>query len=382
MNAFLTFPDCHRRGGVERIMVECANFLAARSHDVSVLSAAFDQHVLLPNVRECLVPVAAQGTVSRLKQYRAAAAEQLACHRQQAKPKSSVHAAFGVTSPPDGVLWVQSVHAEWIRIARASRGIVGRLKQRLNPFHPYILGLERDYYSGRQYRKLIALTPRVKQELIDHYAVPAADIEILPNGFNDQEFSPHRRARERHAIRAELNCRDDDRVLLFVANELERKGFFPLVHALASLKNPQLKLFVVGKVSLDPHQSLLSRLGVAAQVRCLGPSSDVGRYFAAADLFVLPTYYEAWGLVIVEALATGIPVLTSKLAGAAAAVQPEIGAGALLDDPKDPAEIAAALTQLLAAPTPDPDRISQSVESYRWSKLLVNYEAILAQCIS
>lgn len=382
MNAFLTFPDCHRRGGVERIMVECANFLATRGHDVSVLSAAFDKNVLHPAAHECIVPVTAQGTVARLKQYRAAAAEQLARRRKEAKPKSSVHAAFGVTSPPDGVLWVQSVHAEWIRIARASRGIVGRLKQRLNPFHPYILGLERDYYRGRQYRKLIALTPRVKQELIEHYAVPAADIEILPNGYNDQEFNPQRRLRERHAVRTELGCTADDKVLLFVANELERKGFFPLAHALASLKNPQLKLFVVGKVSLDPHQSLLSRLGIAGQVRCLGPSADVGRYFAAADLFVLPTYYEAWGLVIVEALATGVPVLTSKLAGASAAVQTELGAGALLDDPKDPAQIAAALTQLFAVPAPDPQRLAQSVEPYRWSTLLLQYENILAQNVS
>jgi UDP-glucose:(heptosyl)LPS alpha-1,3-glucosyltransferase len=219
----------------------------------------------------------------------------------------------------------------------------------------------------------------VKQELIEHYAVPDADITILPNGFNPAEFNPARRVAERHKVRAELGYKPDDKLLLFVANELERKGFFPLAEALAALKEPQVKLLVVGRVSLDSHQSLLSRLGIQHQVKCIGPSPDVGRYFAAADLFVLPTYYEAWGLVIVEALASGIPVLTSKLAGAAVAVQ-EPEAGLLLDNPKDPAEITQKLRQLLAAKSGDPDAISQSVEQYQWSTALLGYEKMLAEC--
>ncbi|HVT79420.1 MAG TPA: glycosyltransferase family 4 protein [Phycisphaerae bacterium] len=378
MNIALTFPDCHRRGGVERIMVECANFLARRGHAATVMSAGFDAGVLDPAVKQKQIPVRATGAVGRLREFHAAASEELAAwHRAQEDPPS-VHAAFGVISPPEGVLWVQSVHAEWIKLARASRGFVGRLKQRLNPFHPYILSMERDYYRGRQYRRLIALTPRVKQELIEHYAVPENDIAILPNGFNPDEFNPARRSAERDVVRGELGYKSDDRVLLFVANELERKGFFPLTEAFAALKEPHVKLLVVGRVSLDSHQSLLGRLGVQGQVKCVGPSADVGRYFAAADLFVLPTYYEAWGLVIVEALASGIPVLTSRLAGAAAAVR-EPANGLLLENPKDPGEIGQKLRQLLAAPPGDAAAISRSVEEYRWDRVLSGYEAILAQ---
>jgi UDP-glucose:(heptosyl)LPS alpha-1,3-glucosyltransferase len=318
--------------------------------------------------------------VPRLREYHRAASQALVKWSAQARtsPGGAVHAAFGVACPPEGVLWVQSVHAEWIRLARATRGFVGRLKQRLNPFHPFILGLERGYYRGRQYRRLIALTPRVRNELIEHYAVPEADIALLPNGYNPQEFNPGRRAAERDVVRAELGYAADDKVLLFVANELERKGFFPLVEALATLREPQVKLLVVGRVSLDGQQSLLSRLGVQKQVRCIGPSADVGRYYAAADMFVLPTYYEAWGLVIVEAIASGLPVLTSRVAGAAVAVQEPL-AGLLLDDPKDSIEIAAKLKRLLAAAPADAGAISRSVEKYQWSVLLLDYEAILQQ---
>jgi UDP-glucose:(heptosyl)LPS alpha-1,3-glucosyltransferase len=112
-------------------------------------------------------------------------------------------------------------------------------------------------------------------------------------------------------------------------------------------------------------------------VKCIGASSDVARYFAAADFFTLPTYYEAWGLVIVEALATGIPVLTSRLAGAAVAVQ-ENRTGLLVDDPHDEAEIAAKIDALLRMRLASPDEISQSVQAYRWETVLTRYEQILA----
>jgi UDP-glucose:(heptosyl)LPS alpha-1,3-glucosyltransferase len=213
---------------------------------------------------------------------------------------------------------------------------------------------------------------------MEHYDVPAADIELLPNGYNPAEFNPVRKSELRALARAERGYRDDDRVLVFVANELERKGFFPLAEAMAAMKDPSLKLLVVGRVSLAPHLPLLRRLGIEKQVYCHGPSADVARLYAAADLFVLPTYYEAWGLVIVEALATGLPVLTSRLAGAAVAVQ-EGETGELLDDPRDPAEIRTRLEKMLASDPIPPESIAKTVERFRWSVVLQRYEEILAE---
>jgi UDP-glucose:(heptosyl)LPS alpha-1,3-glucosyltransferase len=373
MRVALSFPACHRRGGVERILVECANFLSRRGHDVSVLSAEFDAGVLDAAIRQELIPVRAKGAVARLNEYQTMATERL--ERLQAAGPIA-HGSFGVVCPFGGVLWVQSVHAEWLKLSRASRGFVGRLKQRLNPFHPYILGLERDVYRQRRYRRLIALTPRVRDEIIEHYGVAADDIDLLPNGYNHDEFNPAARAARRADVRAKLGYTDTDRVLVFVANELERKGFFPLLDALAALNNPAVKLLVVGRVSVD--QALIARLGLAGRVHATGPSADVAMYYAAADLFVLPTYYEAWGLVIVEALACGLPVLTSRLAGAAVAVD-EGRTGLLLTNPRDAAEIRQKLEHLLTPPLVPPEAISASVEQYQWRTLLQQYEAILTR---
>ncbi len=356
-------------------MVECANFLAGRGHDVSVMAAQFDEGVLAEGVQSLQVPVKAKQAILRSMSFRRQATGQLAA-LQQAGPM--VHGAFGVVCPPGGVLWVQAVHAEWLKISGGQRSWKGRLKQRLNPFHPFILRLERQYYGGRQYRKLIALTPRVRDEIMEHYGVPTEDIELLPNGYNPQEFHPERRAALRGAMRAELGYSESDRVLVFVANELERKGFFPLVEALARLKDASIKLLVVGRVSGEPQQGLIERAGLKGCVRFVGPSADVGRYYAAADLFVLPTYYEAWGLVIVEALAMGLPVVTSRLAGAAIAVV-EGRTGLLLDDPQDAAELAKTIDQQLRAAVVSPAEISASVQDYRWDRVLVGYERILQE---
>lgn len=353
-------------------MVECANFLAGRGHEVHVISAEWDKDVLDPPVVRH--PVAVQGR-SWMRVGGFARASRAALAAMQPAPE--VHAAFGVHSPPDGVLWVQSVHKAWMEISRQQRNWRDRLKQRLNPFHKTILKYERAYYAGRLYRRLIALTDQVKHDLMRFYDVPADDIDVLPNGFSTAEFSPARRA-ERSLVRRSLGYGDRDRVVIFVANELERKGFAPLLRAIARLKDPSVHLLAVGRLDARAYAGEIERLGMSGAVKFTGPSSDVGRFYTAADVFALPTQYEAWGLVIVEAMASGLPVLTSRLAGAAVAVE-EGRTGLLLDDPANVGEIQDKLASLLHGVPASPEQISQSVQAYAWPVLLGRYEQLLLE---
>src|SRR5438105_8441654 len=108
MQIALSFPSCHRRGGVERILVECANFLAARGHSVRVLSAQFDPGVLAENIRPQRIDTGPLPGVFRLNSYIRNV------HRQLAAEPPDVYATFGAVCPPGGVSWVQSVHAAWL----------------------------------------------------------------------------------------------------------------------------------------------------------------------------------------------------------------------------------------------------------------------------
>ena len=181
-------------------------------------------------------------------------------------------------------------------------------------------------------------------------------------------------------MRNRLGFNDDDRVIIFVANELDRKGFGPLLEAIGKLDDDRIKLLVVGRVNPAGYQGQIDRLRPGC-VHFVGATSDVAEFYAAADLFALPTIYEAWGLVIVEALACGLRVLTSRLAGASVAVD-EGRTGNLLDDPRDPREIAEKLSQLLNTKSLPRAEIADSVAAYSWDQILPRYEQILYDCAS
>ncbi len=374
MKIAVSFPGCHRRGGVERVVLETVNYLATRDHEVHLFASEWDGHLLDDRVRVHGVRYADRLPLARIRRF------PTAC--QHAMDRSGVdfdaHGAFGVMSPPGGVVWVGSVHAAWLQISRGQRDWTGRLRQLANPYHPRILALERRIFGGGRYRRLIALTDRVKQDLIDHYAVPSGDIEVLSNGFSPQEFNLDRR-RERVAVRNEFEIPNEARVVVFVANETERKGFGPLVRAIAKLDDPQVHLLAVGRLDATAYANEIARLGLGERVHYTGPLDDVAKAYAAADLFALPTQYEAWGLVIIEAMACGLPVLTSRLAGAAVAVEEGV-TGELLDNPRDEAEIKIKLGLIFNGHRAMAESISASVQGYRWDRVLNSYESILDSC--
>ena len=378
MRVALSFPGCHRRGGVERVLVECANGLNARGHETHVFASEWDPSALDARVIRHPVSCDMRAPLLRLLSYDRNSRN--AINGMTERP--DVHCGFGVLAVTGAVVWTQSVHGAWLEISQTQRTWRGRLLQRCNPIHPVIRRMERRYFGGRKYGKLIALSDQVKNDLMRLYNVPENDIVILPNGYASAEFNTVRCSEMRDEMRQRLGYDDSARVIAFVANELERKGFWQLVQAISQLNDARIHLLVVGRVPPGAYSSEIRALGLFERVRFVGPTADVAMYYAAADVFALPTQYEAWGLVIVEAMACGLPVLTSRLAGAAIAVR-EGDTGELLDGPRDVSEIAAKLDVLLKRVSTAGDgyaeHIEDSVAEFEWSKIVRRYESILAQ---
>lgn len=142
-------------------------------------------------------------------------------------------------------------------------------------------------------------------------------IRIIPNGVDTLRFDPARRPVHRAAVWAELGRKPDGRMVLFVAHEFERKGLEPLIDAMAQIapRCPELVLVVLGRDNPARYRRLAADLGIADRVHFPGARSDVERFMAAADLFVLPTNYEAFPLVVLEAMASGVPVLACAVGG-------------------------------------------------------------------
>ncbi len=361
----------NRRGGVERVVTEAANYLAAKDHEVCLIARSIEAGVLNESVKQYAVPASRWGRVS-LGEFALTVPKVV----ESITPPIDVHGAFTTASAVGGVLWVQAVHLAWMQIARSTRGITGRLRQDVNPFHRVALSLEKSVIGGRRYKKLVALTPAVAEDLKRLYGVPDEDIVVLANGVNPNEFSISDHSRKL-AARRELGLPSDMPIILFVANETQRKGFVPLLKALASIRDSQAHILAVGRLGgLKQWQKTLMHLGLQDRITFTGPTSNAALAYAAADIFALPTIYEAWGLVIVEALASGLPVLTSRLAGAAEAIS-ERESGYLLNEPHNVAEIALNLRRLLAGEHADAATIAASIERYHWSKILCQYEQIL-----
>jgi UDP-glucose:(heptosyl)LPS alpha-1,3-glucosyltransferase len=370
----LTYPDVTRAGGIERVVMECANFLAARGHGAHLFASRIEPGVLRADVQVRHIPSPRRPDFAAMLRYQRRATRAL----EALSGAFDVHASFGSQSPRGGVLWVPSVHRAAMDMVLSRRRLPGRMKQRFNPDHLTRLRLERDYYAGRTYARLIACTDRIRAELARYHRVPEEDVVVQPLGFDASEFDAARRAELRPRARAELGLGNRERVVLFVANELERKGFDTLVRAVARLGEPDLHVLVVGSVSAAGYAGEVDRLGLESRVRFAGPSTDVGYFHAAADAFALPTRYEPWGLAIVEALGSGLPVLTTRRAGASVAVE-EGRTGLLLEDADDTREAASALDWLLSGGAAPAEDISASVRNLAWPEVLERYERILEE---
>lgn len=189
-------------------------------------------------------------------------------------------------------------------------------------------------------RVYIALSHLVKRDFERFHGVRRGQIRVVYNGVDTERFSPQWQGRYRQVVRDELAVRDDETLLLIVAHNFRLKGVPGLMAAVKRLRGEgnRVKLAVVGGKRLPR--------GGPDGVLWIGPAADTVPYYAAADVYVQPTFYDPCSLVVLEAWASGLPVVTSRFNGAAELMTPGVE-GDLLHDPGDLDELCAALRPLL-----------------------------------
>jgi len=218
----------------------------------------------------------------------------------------------------------------------------------------------------------IALSPEVATDLKQYYKVE--NIEIIPHGVDIKEFAPSHEVRQ--STRRELQVKDDETLVLFVGS-FERKGLGFLLLALSKLPSQfKIKLCVVGMGPVKKFERVAKKLDLWNIVRFVGPTSQVNRYYRAADLFILPSLYDPFGLVGIEALASGLPSIVSIQSGVSHVIRPGHN-GLLLSRPESSDEIKSTLEMILSdAKLRDLMRTNarQSVLNYTWENIWPLYE--------
>jgi UDP-glucose:(heptosyl)LPS alpha-1,3-glucosyltransferase len=237
-----------------------------------------------------------------------------------------------------------------------------------------------------QERIFIALSRMVARDFERFHGVPSDRVRLIYNGVDTARFSPGQRWNYRRVVRTELGVADDEVLLLIVAHNFRLKGVPALLAAVGLLAADgwPVRLAVIGGKHQASYSRLARRRGAGGITSFMGPVDNPVAYYAAADVYVQPTWYDPCSLVVLEALASGLPVITSRFNGAGELITPG-REGWIVDDPNDPFELAARLRPLFDSATREPMSIAARAlaEAHNFEKngrdLLAVYDEIVAR---
>lgn len=218
------------------------------------------------------------------------------------------------------------VHASWLKRRAAYEPLWRRATRWVNRKHNELLRLESQVFDPKNTRAIIANSHLVRSEILAHSEFPAERIHVVYNGLS----SPAEPA-GRAASREKFGLEPNDLCVLFVGSGWERKGLSTAIRAVEKMKNATL--LVAGRGPADAFRS--------ARAKFVGPTNDLAALFGAADLFVLPTYYDPFSNACLEALAAGLPVITTPANGFSEIIAPAIH-GAVIGE-GDPSALAQEL---------------------------------------
>lgn len=265
------------------------------------------------------------------------------------------------------------------RACLAEKRRMGSYGWLLNPINLWVAWRDWWMFGGQRYRRLVAISGRVRRELQEHYQVPDDQIVTIPNGINLARFNP-RNARSRDEVRRGLGVPSNVPLVLFVGSRYRIKGLKFAIMALAKME-AKATLLVVGNDRAAPYKALAERLGVGERVIFAGARNDLPNIYPAADVFLLPTLYETFALVCLEAMASGVPVIAAPAGGIEDYLQDGVNGFHIRHAPT---EIAAKLDRLLG----DPElhaRIREAgirtASNYSWETIATQYLTLFAELI-
>ncbi len=248
------------------------------------------------------------------------------------------------------------VHAEWQAQRRRVTSGFTQLVVALNPHHRHLLAAERAMYESTTLRAVICNSKMVKADIERHFDIDPAKLRVIYSGVDTTKFHPGLRDVHRADTRKRLKIPKAAPVALFVGSGFERKGLIGFLMGLADqcghsdLTRASIRGIVVGH---DKHlarfQMFADQLGLSDRVAFVGGVADVAPFYAAADVFVLPTLYDPLPNACLEAMACGLPIVTSAGSGAAELISHGVEGFVVdaLDTPGISDAISAALDSAL-----------------------------------
>jgi UDP-glucose:(heptosyl)LPS alpha-1,3-glucosyltransferase len=301
-----------------------------------------------------------------------------AAHRMTRRESFDLVLSFDRTIRPDVYRAGDGCHQAWLDRRQAVEGGVLRCLDRLNPLHRSLIGLEGHLFGGGS-RRIIVNSRMVQEEILRYYGTVPALVRVVYTGVDLARFHPDRSGETRAALRGGMGLGREEPVVLFAGSGFERKGLAFLLRAARRIEAGRgLKIWVLGKGNADRYRGMAKRLGILDWVHFAGVVTDPEDWMRAADLFVLPTIYDPFSNACLEAMASGLPVITTGGNGVAEIMQ-ERRTGAVVGDPRDVTRLAECMQEFLE-PAGREERAAAARECAQAFSAEKHTEQLLAAC--
>lgn len=335
------------RGGAERYTYDLCTGLQARGHESSTIAASFDP------ARTCAGAIQLNaGGGTRVGQYNRFLA-QLDSHLREHR-YDIVHAMLPVRRcdvyHPHAGIAADALRNGHLKYEGPVLQFLSQVANRSNLRRQRFAAVERALLTGKEPPVVLCLSDYVKRTLRAHYPLEDSRLATLFNATDLNRFNPAVRPDAGLECRKKFGISDDRVVGLMIAQDFHRKGLAEAIAALARIEDRRLVLLVVGKPDPGPYLNIARNLNVADRVIFAGSTTDPYPFYRSADFFVLPTRHDPCSLVVLEALAMGLPVISTAMNGACE-IMTDATHGFVLPDPADVSALAAAMRKLLDDPT-------------------------------
>lgn len=313
MHAALVHMRHGPSGGTERYLDQLSAHLARAGHEVTVVCRSHGAPAH-PSIRFEVLRSAAAGGAWRMWAF----ARDV--ERHLARERYDVVVGLGKTWSQDVLRLGGGSHASYVELAH--EGTLSPLERALGKGrvkNALALAIERRALRPGAYRMVIANSRMVADDVRARYGVPEGRLAVIYNGVDVERFHPRLREGAGSELRRALGLGPREIAVLFLGSGYGRKGLAELLEAFARLarERSDVRLLVAGRDSSQAgFEARARRLGIERACRFLGPRSDAETCYAAADLYVLPTRYDPFANTTLEALASGVPVITTATNGA------------------------------------------------------------------
>jgi UDP-glucose:(heptosyl)LPS alpha-1,3-glucosyltransferase len=328
-------------GGTERDFAAAARGLADGGHEVRIYAAR-------TRVRAWRGMAVRALPVAWFPRSLEVAGFGLLAARFARRERAELTISFGRTIDSDLIRCEGGAHAAYLEAARQWESAAASAARAISPYHALQCRIEARAFSSRRLRMVLAISRLVADDLQARFAIASGKLMTLYNGIDRERFK-HLKPGAREAIRRRFGIDSSNPAVLFIGNGFARKGLGQLLQAWP-ISTKKAHLIVVGEDrASEQYQSIARRLRIDDRVLFLGRRNEIADLLAAADAVALTSLFEAFGNVVLEGMAAGVPVLTSARCGAAEVLPAQLREF-VVQDPMNPAEIAQRLDSLLEAP--------------------------------